>query len=261
MPWLSFHLFLQDGFDDFLISALPPFLAAESERGSFCRFFFIRYSEGGAHLRLRFLAPQEQGLEDRLARCVAAAAETGFRLEPAPYDRTLHYFGETRASVYAELLNETTSHLALRLLTACAGQPRLRRWLVLAATLELVIENLATGEADQRAWLVESGGFARRAAEEIGGPKTGPALEEGERTADRWSAPLEAVRARLLPLFGSDRDIRRLTVLLRRVRRLPGGSSVGVHGLHLLHNKLGFSFLEEHAAYAALIQIQNRRTR
>lgn len=259
MAWLSFHLFLQDGFDDFLISALPPFLAAESERGSFCRFFFIRYSEGGDHLRLRFLAPQGRGLEERLARCVAAVAGVGFRLEPVPYDRTQHYFGETRASVYAELLNETTSRLALRLLAAYAGQARLRRWLVLAAALDLVIENLTAGEADRRAWLAESRGFARRAAEEIRGPEAGPALDEDERTADRWSAPLEAVRARLLPLLGSDRDVLRLTALLRRVRRLPGGSSVGVHGLHLLHNKLGFSLIDEHAAYAALIQ--DRRTR
>ncbi len=259
MSWLSLHLFLQDGFDEFLISALPLFLAAESERGSFCRFFFIRYSEGGDHLRLRFLAPQGQGLEERLARCVATVAGAGFRLEPVPYDRTRHYFGETRASVYAELINERTSRLALRLLAACAGQTRLRRWLVLAATHDLVIEKLTTGDADRRAWLVESRGFARRAAEEIRGPEARPALEEGERTAGRWSAPLEAVRARLLPLLGSDRDIRRLAALLRRARRLPGGSSVGIHGLHLLHNKLGFSFIEEHAAYAALIQ--DRRAR
>lgn len=259
MPWFSFHLFLQDGFDDFLISVLPPFLAAESERGSFCRFFFIRYSEGGDHLRLRFLAPQGQGLEERLVRCVTAVTGARFRLEPVPYNRTQHYFGETRASVYAELLNETTSRLALRLLAACAGQPRLRRWLVLAATHGLVIEKLTAGEADRRAWLVESRDFARRATEEIRGPEAGLALDEGERTADRWLAPLEAVRARLLPLLGSDRDIRRLTSLLRRARRLPCGSSVGIHGLHLLHNKLGFSFIEEHAAYAALLQ--DRRTR
>jgi thiopeptide-type bacteriocin biosynthesis protein len=259
MSWLSFHLFLEDGFDDFLVSALPPFLAAESKRGSFCRFFFIRYSEGGDHLRLRFLAPQGQGLEERLGRCAAAAAGAGFRLEPVPYNRTQHYFGETRASVYAELLNETTSRLALRLLAACAGQPRLRRWLVLAATHDIVIENLTAGKAHRQAWLVESRGFARRAAEEIGGPEARPALDEGERMADRWSAPIEAVRARLLPQLGSDRDIRRLTALLRRARGLPSGSSVGIHGLHLLHNKLGFSFIEEHAAYAALIQ--DRRTR
>jgi len=258
MGWLSFHLFLPDGLEDFLISALPPFLAAESERGSFCRFFFIRYSEGGDHLRLRFLAPQGVGLEERLARCAAGVAGAGFRLEAVPYDRAQHYFGETRASVYAELLNETTSRLALRLLAAFAGQTRLRRWLVLAATHDLVIENLTTDVADQRAWLVESRGFARRAAEEIRGPGAGPALEEGERTAGRWSTQLKAVRARLLPLLSSDRDVRRLTTLLRRVRRLPGGGSVGIHGLHLLHNKLGFSFVEEHAAYAALIQ--DRRT-
>ena len=259
MTWLSFHLFLQNGFDDFLTSALPPFLAAELERGSFCRFFFIRYSEGGDHLRLRFLAPQGQGLEERLVRCIAAIAGARFRLEPVPYDRTQHYFGETRASVYAELLNETTSRLALRLLGAYAGQPRLQRWLMLVATHDLVIDKLTAGEADPRAWLAESLGFARRAAEEIGGPKAGPALDEGERPASRWAAPLEVIRARLLPLVDSDRDIRRLVALLLRVRWLPSGSSVGIHGLHLLHNKLGFSLVEEHAAYAALIQ--NRRKR
>ena len=121
-----------------------------------------------------------------------------------------------------------------------------------------MIDNFTAGKADRRAWLAESRGFARRIAEEISGPQAEPALEEGERKAGRWSAPLAALRARLQPLLGSDRDVRRLTALLRRVRRLPGGGSVGVHGLHLLHNKLGFSFIEEHAAYAALIQ--DRRT-
>lgn len=243
MAWLSFHLFLPDRFDDFLVSALPPFLASESARGGFRRFFFIRYSEGGTHLRLRFLAQSGAGLEERLAGCVAAAFGGAFRLEEVPYDRARHYFGETRASVYAELLNEATSRLALRLLAGFADQPRIRRWLVLAVTLGLLADDLE-----------ESRAFARRATESLLGPEAAPALAAGERVADRQAAALAAVRVRLVPVLGADRDVRRLGALLRRVRRLPGGGSVGIHALHLLCNKMGFSLIEEHAAFAALIQ-------
>jgi thiopeptide-type bacteriocin biosynthesis protein len=243
MAWLSFHLFLQEGLDDFLVSVLPPFLAMESERGSFRRFFFIRYSEGGHHLRLRFLVRHRAELEERLAGCVATASGAGFRLETVPYDRTQHYFGETLASVYAELLNEATSRLALRLLAVYVDQPPLRRWLVLAATLDLLAGDLE-----------ESRSFARRAAESLLGPEAIPALEESEQAARRWSAPLGAVRTRLRPALGADRDIRLLAALLRRARRVPDGPFVGVHGLHLLCNKLGFSLIEEYAAFAALIQ-------
>lgn len=243
MAWLSFHLFLQENPDDFLVSALPPFLAAESERGSFRRFFFIRYSEGGLHLRLRFLVRHREDLEERLAECVATATAAGYRLEAVPYDRTQHYFGETLASVYSELLNEATSRLALRLLASDGERTPLRRWLVLTAALGVLADDLE-----------DSRSFARRAADSLFGSEAVPALDEGERAARRWAVTLEAVRARLLPALGADPDVRRLTALLRRVRRLPGGASVGVHALHLLCNKLGFSLIEEYAAFAALIQ-------
>ena len=149
MPWLSFHLFLQDGFDEFLISALPPFLAAESERGSFVRFFFIRYSEGGNHLRLRFLAPQEScGLEERLARCVAAGAGAGFRPRARPLRPDRALFWRDPASGYASCSTRRTSLLALggSSLPMRASRASGVGWSWLRPTA-LWIEKLATAEA------------------------------------------------------------------------------------------------------------------
>ncbi len=270
MDWLSFHLFLEDGGEDFLTAALPGFLAAETARKSFRRFFFLRYSEGGRHLRLRFRTGhgRRDGLEERLELCVrehlrrttaATPKEMPFRLETTPYDRTHHYFGETRASVYAELLNEATSRVALRLLGSPAGQPRLRRWLVLAAVLDRLLESLAPSRAEKSARIAESLAFAERTAEILCGPEAAEPLAESRRSAARWPALVASVRARLNSGLDADGDLRRLAALMRRADRRSG--FVNVHALHLLCNKLGFSLFEEHAAFAALAHLADGSAR
>jgi thiopeptide-type bacteriocin biosynthesis protein len=258
--WLSFHLFLDDDLEGFLTSALPGFLSAEAGKKSFRRFFFLRYSEGGLHLRLRFRVGRGpgDGLQGRLERCVTDhlakghAPATCFRLEAAPYDRTQHYFGETPASVYAELLNAATSRLALRLLGSLAGQPRIRRWLLLAASLDVLMEALVAGTKGVR--FEESRAFAWQTAQDLFGPQALVALAEGCRTAPRWADPLMAVRDRVSLALDTGDDLRSLLALMRRTGRLPDGQGafVNVHALHLLCNKLGFSLFEEHAAFAAL---------
>jgi thiopeptide-type bacteriocin biosynthesis protein len=252
--WLSFHLFQEDGGETFLTSALPGFLATEATRRSFQRFFFVRYSEGGHHLRLRFRTDhRSEGLAERLEDCVREHSAAPFRLQITPYDRTAHYFGETPASVYAELLNESTSRLALRLLGSPVGQPRLRRWLVLTATLDLLLEALASSGHEKRARIAASLAFAERTAESLFGPEAAVPLEESRQGAYRWPALLGPVRARLDVNVDKDGDLPRLGALMRRADRRH--DFVNVHALHLLCNKLGFSLFEEHAAYAALIHL------
>jgi thiopeptide-type bacteriocin biosynthesis protein len=51
--WSSFHLFRTDPIDDFLLAAVAPFVGEVFAKGLASAFFFIRYREGGPHVRLR----------------------------------------------------------------------------------------------------------------------------------------------------------------------------------------------------------------
>jgi thiopeptide-type bacteriocin biosynthesis protein len=217
------------------------------------RFFFLRYAEGGLHLRLRVLPGRGVGvdrvrrlLEERLHSCVPPGE---WQLEEQPYDRAALYFGETMESVYAELLNEATSALALRLLASPAAESRARRWLVLAALLEILVRDSIGDEAGRQAAVFASLGFARETSEALGRP-----VVDG-----RWTAPVDAslrdARGRLATL-ADDGIVRRTVHLLRRCRRCgPRGAFAATHALHLLCNKLGFTVREEHDLFGALSRL------
>src|SRR5436309_1308214 len=108
--WISFYVFLPGAFDDFLLNHLRPMLEEEPVKSSVKRFFFIRYDEGGPHLRLRFLPGRsfcKQAILDRLTESVRAFTTKGnYSLQQCavkehPYCRTELYFAETMLSVYA----------------------------------------------------------------------------------------------------------------------------------------------------------------
>ena len=171
--WLSFHIFLPDAFESFLVDYLAPALQNDLNTGTIKRFFFIRYSEGGNHIRLRLMARAHSGdLEQRLNRLVENLAVAtsidlnSCRVEQHPYDRSELYFGETALSVYAELLNEQTSYLGLRLLAQY--QERQRLVVVLALILNFLLVSSADDLEDFRTTLEESRRFASNTAADIG---------------------------------------------------------------------------------------------
>src|SRR5262249_20794619 len=61
--WLSFHVFLPGLVEPFLVGYFLPALKVEQAARRVKRFFFIRYREGGLHLRLRFLTTSQAGPE------------------------------------------------------------------------------------------------------------------------------------------------------------------------------------------------------
>jgi len=257
--WQSLHLFMNPPFEPFLIDQLRPFLQAEIDSGKLRRFFFIRYSEGGNHLRLRFLprAPADESLgewhrglatrAERHLRHLGALGED-YRLETARYDRNEHYFGDTLDSVYAELLNEATSWLALDLLGSLGPERRTARWLVLVATLDLLLRRATLDAAERLAELGSSREFARRAAQSVGFP-----LKDPEAAGQRWADTVASACPRITAEADLEPRVERIVPPLRRVRqRGPRGRFVATHALHLLCNKLGFTLAEEHEAFATL---------
>lgn len=259
--WSSFHLHLPGSHARFLAEHLAPWL--DGTAASYRRFFYLRHADGGLHLRLRFLPEGERvagGLRDGLAACadayLAALGRSagpsgpggpggGYRLEEHLYDRSELYFGDTPASVYAELLNEASSWLALQLLRSPGAQRRAHRWLLLAGSLDALLRRSARSDDDRLRALEESRAFAERLVAQTGGSEVDPGVRAGR--AVRRAVPRVAVA------LADDAVARRLARLLRWTRsRCPHGRFVATHALHLFANKLGFSVTEECLAFAAL---------
>jgi thiopeptide-type bacteriocin biosynthesis protein len=253
--WLSFHIFLPGAFESFLVDHLAPALLDDLKAGTIKRFFFIRYSEGGNHIRLRLMACAHNGdFEPWLNKLVgnfAVATSSDLnscRVEQHPYDRSELYFGETALSVYAELLNEQTSYLGLRTLAQYQGRQRLI--VVLASILNFLLVSSTDGLEDFRARLEDSRRFAANTTDDLG---------FSVQSDEKLEASLRNLLLQLLPqssTLNQDQTIQRILRLLRRTRKCkPSGEFVATHALHLLCNKLGISIVEEYNLFSTLYNI------
>lgn len=89
-PWLSIHCFLADQarLEAFLLDAVAPLVREWQQAGLVDQWFFIRYWEGGPHLRLRLAGPvasrEEAAIEPLRARI-------GDYLSSKPLDRQTYY--------------------------------------------------------------------------------------------------------------------------------------------------------------------------
>lgn len=250
--WLSFHIFLPGAFEIFLVDHLSPALQDDLQAGIIKRFFFIRYSEGGNHIRLRFMPRAQIGdLQQRLNGLVenftlATATDlNNCRVEKHPYDRSELYFGETASSVYAELLNEQTSYLGLRLLAQFQGRTCLI--VVLASILNFLLVSSADNLEDFSTMLEDSRRFAANTAADLGFPV---------QPDEKLEASLQTALLQLLPQSSTlvqDQAVQRILRLLRRTRKCkPSSEFVATHALHLLCNKLGMSMIEEYNLFSTL---------
>jgi thiopeptide-type bacteriocin biosynthesis protein len=258
--WLSFHVFVCGSVDEFLVHHFLPYL--ETSRSDIKRFFFIRHSEGGMHLRLRFL-PRLLNADRRIATTLNCLVENFSRRQDAaqsspgmvqetPYDRSLLYFGDNLGSVYAELLNEQTSYLALHILPAHNRDPRYRFLLIVSALLAMYrLANkqfLAVLSA-----VKESLAFVRNAITGVG--LITPAI------ASLPAALISRLERQVPPIskqLQADLTVQRIGRLLRRARQLSAPAGVGTHALHLFCNKLGFPLPEEYKVLVALETLLER---
>lgn len=254
--WLSYHLHfpaeLAAAADRFLANELLSLVQEEQEAGRLRRFFFLRYSLGGPHLRLRF---QPTDVQDSRRPCLhtvldSHAQRLGGRLEERAYERGRQYFGDSYESVYAEALNVATTRLALALLRSFDAKPRMHRWIAVTCLCGQLIDSSCDGAADaaiERGW-----GFARRVARDHGLDlvETPPEINERRAAAILTAWPQVA--------GGVPSDLfEPVVALLRRVlKRGERGREVATHALHLLCNKTGFSILEEHETFALLGKVQ-----
>jgi thiopeptide-type bacteriocin biosynthesis protein len=258
--WLSFHVFLGDSWQLFLVFYFLPALKTEFADCHIKRFFFIQYSEGGRHLRLRFLPAKPAS--PKLIITWLEELVTRFRqeknllfeqcfLQKQRYDRSELYFGETIASVYAELLNEQTSVLALQFFVDPGSRSVLL--IKLACALYLILENVAEDQHELRRLAVESHRFAGDALNRLGflvPPAPDPTLEAQLSAALRQSLP------RAAPAMKQHPAVRSIIKLLRRLKRSPQlFEAVGLHALHLFCNKVGISLVDEQYFFSSLVRL------
>ncbi|MFP8959103.1 lantibiotic dehydratase C-terminal domain-containing protein [Streptomyces nanhaiensis] len=283
--WLSLYVYHAD-LDRLLSEAAAPLVAELRERGVLGDWFFLRYWEGGRHLRLRlachpddaartlghsldrlrgYLAGHRAGHREspedyRTAAAALARAEGRRRylrhLRPPdsvtvePYHRERRY-GSGRAGEAIERHFHLTSTLALHLVTAAASEQTRH-------TAALSVIALARAAAGQPVSLLRDGGGpgARLA------PAVSRALELAERGhADRprtgaclgsWAAAFTTLRGELLPEIAEGRY---------RPPQARAGTHTGANALvplfdlcaHLACNRIGVT----PAAEAAL---RNRLT-
>ncbi|MEO1366336.1 MAG: thiopeptide-type bacteriocin biosynthesis protein, partial [Acidobacteriota bacterium] len=170
--WLSYHLHfpeeLAPAADRFLANELSSLVHEEQEAGRLRRFFFLRYSIGGPHLRLRFQPTGGRDARRPSLRTVlhTHAERLGGRLEERAYNRGRQYFGDSYESVYAEALNVATTHLALALLRSFDGKSRMHRWIAVTCLCGQLLESSCDGEPTEAT--AQSRGFARRVARDHG---------------------------------------------------------------------------------------------
>lgn len=256
--WISVHLFVSSP-DDYLVGYLGPWLQTEHETGRLRHFFFIRYGAGSSvHLRLRFvpcstdvISTLRTGLENSIVAYDSGASRSKVRgadsrLEESPYCRLEHYFGDNRVSVHAELLNESTSWLALEILRQRELRTRSQRWVALAAVTDMLLGQ-ADSLADARARVMRAAGEIWRRAGRRG------RAEVRDEGFDRLADIVFRARHRTIGGYATDPLVLRAGRMLARMLRMPDpGPEAGVHGLHLLWNKTGFSLAEEQSAFGAL---------
>lgn len=284
VQWSSWHLHLgsqaQSLLDRVLLDVIRPTIAELDGKP----WFFIRYWQGGPHLRLRVgdLHPGsgdqvERSLQDRLAiagnltgdekpvseaeyRAAAdrlAASETGADrqvarlLAPgvhrAVYEPEFARYGGPELMPLTERLFQLSSELVLGLLPHLSTTPRA------AVALRATISAAAAlgGETEQAAFYAHGLAAWRSWAADIGYPAD---------QLDRLCAVGPELRAKGIdvtqhgPFARWHAAIADLVTALGLTPSLPPGQIVSSH-VHMFHNRLGRNLLEELRTYACLASI------
>lgn len=274
--WRSLHCFLHwrpEHIDSFLTETVAPLMAGLQDAGHLTDWFFIRYSEGGPHLRIRVRDADPatvRKLQEALAEAVRTSPYPIWSL-PEHDPATRHAHGEVREIAYepeteryggpealpvAEEIFCRSSQIAIAVVGRTVGREQrlvAAADLVLATAVALDLDRLDTVRWLRRAaiawrWhrddtslappMVQNAALtvaARQSAALVRRwDEIAASADTGRRLRDRWAQQIRQARARLEP--GSP---------VSRERWLQVWSSQ----LHMLLNRLGVLPDEERSLY------------
>jgi thiopeptide-type bacteriocin biosynthesis protein len=251
MIWRSYHVFPSGNVDALLTTAIAPFLLKESAAHALKRAFFVRYDERSHHIRLRLQYRSGFGSDpDVRARLVSTVRQVQptATVKRIAYSRVRHYYGETRATLYAELANVVTSSIALEHLVR--SQPKLLNHAPTRAVWAVCLAHaLVSGVHEQPnvPHVLACLRFAEAAMRDIVGVAPSADLQElSPRILDSVLALSRAAEGTNVATPASTRLLSRLLALS------PGGSERLAHALHLLVNQLGVPLPDEATAWRLL---------
>ncbi len=119
--WLSVHLpvagtLWAEGGDRLLLDLVAPFARRALERAWIDRFFFLRYTAGGAHVRFRLHGPAAALTGEVRPRLEEAAEALAGGASWVPYEPEMLRYGGRQAVAVAEEVFDASSRLVLELL-------------------------------------------------------------------------------------------------------------------------------------------------
>jgi thiopeptide-type bacteriocin biosynthesis protein len=255
--WIAYHIFVHSlPGDEVLLGLVLPVVRDLWGRRRFVRFFFIRYGEGGPHIRLRFLCSPEDR-EDIEATLKRRATEFFRRNDgPGSPDRVIEYPFEPETQRYggSDLLGQSldffclTSAYVLQQLDLNCGVPKSR---LLALSLRALVRQslgFAAGEGE----------FSRLMAYAVNGEWRGrsPLEERADREFEARQEEYVRLLAEEIALFLDSRARRRLAnamladgaLLLKQGIRdadAPARWRILSSQLHMTWNRMGLQNLEE----------------
>lgn len=251
--WLSFHIYLSGSANEYIRLYLPVLIEELEISRLVRRFFFIRYGEGGYHVRLR-LMPYELSMRDSIELKINQHLSkvnslnkgnplADNRCETMSYSREEHYFGENRETVYSELINEQTSRLALMMAANFLDSKALFT-LKSFPSLYFLFEMSAESPEDFRRSLKESMDFVLNS-----GLYEKSDDGRSEFPSENLIAAALTTVSKMTEKMQSSATLTKAVKLLRRAKKLPKGRFTATHSIHLYCNKLDFTMSQELKLY------------
>ena len=223
--------------DRLLLDVLAPLADGAVATGAIKRWFFIRYSEGGEHLRLRLDGAGSALLAEWSA---AVRAATGLTVTVGSYEPEVIRYGGPSQLAAAETVFCTSTQLALALLRRAETSSHrlaIATDLILATTRALDLDELTAAawlRVNAYSWRWDPGFAADGRANVLNASAVQAAAERRAAVLQRWRQAGSAPWANVVRSWVTGGD-------LDRARLLGVWSSQ----LHMLLNRLGVSPDEE----------------
>ncbi|WP_437896997.1 thiopeptide-type bacteriocin biosynthesis protein [Sorangium sp. So ce124] len=259
MSWIYRKLFHDrglegEGTDALLLGLIDPLVSELEQSGAIDRFFFLRYAEGGDHLRLRVRVAPGRDPVDVAARVDAAAAccTAVSRAEAAPYEPELEKHGGPAGMEIAERQFFASSRFALGCIRKTAGRPRARALIAVCALDALLARAGVTGDA-RRSFLAGYARHWRTFARAISGMELVSAAPDAESVSlvralvrgEGLAALGELVDDERALLAAFDADLPELAEASRRGALGVPLATVVTNLAHTFHNRLGLTLAFE----------------